>query len=157
MQFDLTAVAASSAAVISIVNLAVTTYSAGRRERFKWARDSLAEAFYSFVDTSFLYSSALNQYQRLLLGESTAEEIELVRQAVQAQRSNLKHAQTKIRLLAPAKTLNRAQRLRTNLDKLSDRVSEGLGREEYDILKIEIRKNREALIIDAKKSMGIPR
>jgi hypothetical protein len=60
MQVDLAAIVASSAAVISIVNLVVTTYSTGRRERFKWARDSLAEAFYSFIDASFLCTSAIN-------------------------------------------------------------------------------------------------
>jgi hypothetical protein len=86
-----------------------------------------------------------------------AEEIEVVRQAAQDQQSILKHAQTKIRLLAPARTLDLAQQLRTNLDELSDRVNEGLSRKDYDIKKVEIRKNREALIISAKKSMGLPR
>lgn len=156
MQFDLTAIAASSAAVVSIANLAVTTYSTGRRERFKWARDSLAEAFYFFIDTSYLYTSALNRHQRLLREEGTADEIEIVKQTVQAQRSTLKHAQTKIRLLAPARTLDQAQRLRTNLDELSDRL-EGLSRQEYDVMKEQIRRNREVLIISAKKSMGLPR
>jgi hypothetical protein len=157
MQFDLTAVAASSAAVISVANLAVTTYATGRRERFKWARDSLAEAFYSFIDSSYRYTSALNRYQRLLQEEGMAEDIEVVKQSVQDQRSALKNAQTKIRLLAPARTLDQAQRLRINLEELSDRVSEGLSRQEYDIMTAEIRKNREALIVDAKKSMGLPR
>jgi hypothetical protein len=157
MQFDLTAIAATSAAVISVANLAVATYATSRRERFKWARDSLAEAFYSFIDTSYLYSSALNRYQRLVQEEGMAEEIKVVKQTVQAQRSTLKHAQTKIRLLAPAKTLDQAQRLRTNLDELSDRVSEGLSQQEYDLMKAETRKNRESLIVNAKKSMGLPR
>jgi hypothetical protein len=122
MQFDLTAIAASSAAVISVANLAVTTCATGRRERFKWARDSLAEAFYAFIDTSYLYSSALNRYQRLVQEEGTTEKIEVVKQTVQGQRATLKNAQTKIRLLAPTRTLDQAQRLRTNLDELSDRV-----------------------------------
>jgi len=117
----------------------------------------IGEAFYAFIDTSYLYSSALNRYQRLVQEEGTTEEIEVVNQTVQGQRATLKNAQTKIRLLAPTRTLDQAQRLRTNLDELSDRVSEGLSQQEYDIMKAETRKNRESLIINAKKSMGLPR
>jgi len=157
MQFDWTAIAATSAAVISIANLTVTTYSAGRRERFKWARDSLAEAFYSFIDTSYLYGSALNKCQRLLWSEGTADEIERARQTMQAQSSMLKHAQTKIRLLASTRTLDQAQRLRTKLDHLSDVVSEDLSQQEYHLMKAEIRQCREMLIVSAKRSMGLPR
>lgn len=157
MQFDFTAIAASAAAVISIVNLTVTTYSTGRRERLKWARDSLAEAFYSFIDTSYLYTSALNQYQRPFQKERAVDEVEATSQTVQTHRSALRHAQTKIRLLAPARTLDQAQRLRASLDELSDRVSEGLSQDEYDLMRAEIRQYREALIVSAKKNMGLPR
>ncbi len=107
--------------------------------------------------TSYLYGSALNKCQRLLWSEGTADEIERARQTMQAQSSMLKHAQTKIRLLASTRTLDQAQRLRTKLDHLSDVVSEDLSQQEYHLMKAEIRQCREMLIVSAKRSMGLPR
>ena len=45
----LSATAASIAAVLTAINLYVT----GRRERAKWAREALVDAFIAFLDESF--------------------------------------------------------------------------------------------------------
>jgi hypothetical protein len=63
---ELSTTASFTAAVISLITLVVTTYFTGRRERVKWAREALAEAFYDFVNTSYAASEALHHHQKQL-------------------------------------------------------------------------------------------
>jgi hypothetical protein len=60
---ELSTAASFTAAVISLITLVVTTYFTGRRERVKWAREALAEAFYDFVNISYAASDALHHHQ----------------------------------------------------------------------------------------------
>lgn len=49
----LAAIAASAAAVISLVNVAYQAYLEGRKENRKWLRDTLPEAVYRYSDAIF--------------------------------------------------------------------------------------------------------
>ena len=64
--------ASFTAAAISLITLVVTTYFTGRRERVKWAREALAEAFYDFVNTSYATSQALHHHQKQLWAGPTS-------------------------------------------------------------------------------------
>jgi hypothetical protein len=151
---DLTTFAAFSAAILGVINLAVTTYYAGRRERLKWARDALAEAFYEFVDISYRTRDlALNQHR--LLKRGTADEQRENARVLREQNIALRHAQTKVRLLAPRRTVDLADQLRVQIKDLSELLRPSMTDERFDELSGEISNQREKLIESAKSDMAL--
>jgi len=154
---ELSTIAAFAAAVISFVTLIVTTYFTGRRERAKWAREALAEAFYDFVNVSYSASNAVHQYQKHLwqggddaaLGHSADE--------MRAQELALRHAQTKIRLLAPTKTVNLADEVRFRVKDAMRDANPTVTPEQHKQGRAAIAEARLRLIASAKRNMALPR
>jgi hypothetical protein len=97
---ELSTAASFTAAAISLITLVVTTYFTGRRERVKWAREALAEAFYDFVNTSYMASQALHHHKKQIWAGADGSSLQASADEVNAQILALRHAQTKIRLLA---------------------------------------------------------
>jgi hypothetical protein len=155
---DLTTFAALSAAVLGVVNLAVTTYSAGRRERLKWAREALAEAFYAFVNDSYHARGAAGNYQRAVYrGDASTEELEDLLRVVEEQRHKLRDAQTRVRLLAPAKTLNKAQAVRDTITQMVKALGPELDEDEFNVHRRRVAEVREDFISSAKRDMALRR
>lgn len=155
---DLTTVAAVSAAVLGLVNFAVTTFLAGRRERLKWAREALAEAFYEFIDASYRVRGAAGKYQRLVFhGSASNEELAALMIVVDEQMDKLRDAQTKVRLLAPTKTLDKAQAVRLALRDLCSSLGPELDENQYEEHKNRIATLRQDLIASAKRTMALRR
>jgi hypothetical protein len=68
--WNVTTSVAAVAAGISLATLIVT----GRRERVKWAREALAGAFYTFIDTSYTAATAARKRQEVLWSGSSDDE-----------------------------------------------------------------------------------
>jgi hypothetical protein len=88
----LSTAASFTAAAISLITLVVTTYFTGRRERVKWAREALAEAFYDFVNTSYMASQALHHHQKQLWAGADGSSLQASADEVNAQILALRHA-----------------------------------------------------------------
>jgi hypothetical protein len=148
---ELSVIASFTAAVISLMTLVLTTYFAGRRERVKWAREALAEAFYDFVDASYSASNAVHQHQKHLWQGSDEDSILRTANDMQAQVLALRHAQTKIRLLAPGKTVNLANEVRFRVKEVVLAVSPAITAEQHERNRVIIAEARSKLIDSAKK------
>jgi hypothetical protein len=148
---------ALAGAVISLATLAVTTWASGQRERAKWARETLAEAFFDFVDTSYTAANATTALYRGMFGgaapDARAEDLG----EVERQHSLLRHHLTKIRLLAPATTVERAQALRRAHSDFVAAVGPDLEEDHMRRLREEVARAREGFIASAKKAMSLPR
>lgn len=153
----LTTVAAFTAAAISLITLVVTTYFAGRRERAKWAREALAEAFYDFVDASYSASNAVHQYQKHLWRGGDEASLRDAADAMRAQELALRHAQTKIRLLAPAKTVDLANEVRFRVKDAIRDAGSTITPEQHEQARVAIAEARTRMIASAKKDMALPR
>lgn len=154
---ELSTVASLTAAIISLVTLVVTTYFTGRRERVKWAREALAEAFYDFVNASYAASQALHQHQKWLWSDADASSLRASEDEMQAQVLELRHAQTKIRLLAPTRTVNLANEVRFRVKDAVQAVSPTITAEQHEQNRSIIAEARTRLIDAAKKNMALPR
>jgi hypothetical protein len=100
--WNVTMSVAAVAAAISLVTLLVTTYFTGRRETVKWAREALAEAFYDFVNASYAAGQTFHEHQKLLWAGADPPSLDASAVEVETESLALRHAQTKIRLLARA-------------------------------------------------------
>ena len=153
----LSTIASFAAAAISLVTLVITTYFTGRRERVKWAREALAEALYDFVDSSYSASNAIHQHQKQLWRGDDEASVQESADAMQAQELALRHAQTKIRLLAPAKTVDLADEVRLNVSHATRAVSPTITPEKHRQNRVAIAEARAKLIDRGKKDMALPR
>jgi hypothetical protein len=105
----ISAVAASTAAVLAAANLFVS----GRREHAKWARDALVEVLITFLDASFQSKDAVKHALReAQIDPSSTRVAELLEEAQDAER-RMRLMQTRLRLLAPPSVVDAAQELRT--------------------------------------------
>jgi hypothetical protein len=77
--------------------------------------------------------------------------------ALKDQQTALRHAQTKIRLLAPTTTVDEAQKLRMTIRKLTDAVGPDLDRPGWDLLTRNVARQREVFLAEAKKAMSLPK
>jgi hypothetical protein len=155
--WTITTFIALAGAVLSLLTLVVTTWATGQRERAKWARETLAEAFFDFVDTSYTAASAATKRHSGLRSSASpetqaADETELARQ-----HSLLRHYLTRIRLLAPASTLERAQALRRAHSDLERAVAPDVDENRVHQLRREVALAREEFITSAKRAMSLPR
>jgi hypothetical protein len=154
---ELSTVAAFAAAAISLATLVVTTYFTGRRERAKWAREALAEAFYDFIDVSYSATAALHQYQKHLWQGGDDDALRDSADAMRAQEVALRHAQTKIRLLAPTKTVNLADEVRFRVKDAIRDAGPMIPAEAHEQGRAAIAEARARLIVSAKRNMALPR
>jgi|tagenome__1003787_1003787.scaffolds.fasta_scaffold20014897_2 hypothetical protein len=154
--WNVTTSVAAVAAGISLVTLIVTTIATGRRERVKWAREALAEAFYAFVDTSYTAATAARKRQEALWDGSADDERSTAAE-LDRQHSILRNNLTRIRLLAPSRTLQKAQSVRQAHSDLQHALAPDLDQERYHELIMHVARKREELIGSAKRAMGLPR
>jgi MoxR-like ATPase len=154
---ELSTAASFTAAVISLITLVVTTYFTGRRERVKWAREALAEAFYDFVNISYAASDALHHHQKQLWAGAGESSLQASADEVSAQILALRHAQTKIRLLAPARTVNLANEVRFRVKDAVQAASPTTTAEQHEQDRVIIAEARARLLGSAKKYMALPR
>ncbi len=155
--WTVTTTLAAVAASISLVTLIVTTYFTGRRERVKWAREELAKAFYDFVDASYAASQAVHQHQKALWAGAEPVDIQTAASEAKSQLLAVRHAQTKIRLLAPARTVERANDVRFRLRDLNDSTHPEISEAEHERLRTVVAESRQRLIESAKRDMALPR
>lgn len=155
--WNITTFIALAGAVISLATLVVTTWATGQRERAKWARETLAAAFFDFVDTSYTAAAVASRLYRGLRGGAD-EEVAAVEEAeLERQHSLLLHYLTKIRLLAPTGTLEKAQALRQRHSDLAGVVDADLDEDRFRRVRREVAQAREEFIVSAKKAMSLPR
>jgi ribosomal protein L29 len=155
--WTITTFVALAGAIISLATLVVTTWATGQRERAKWARETLAEAFFDFVDTSYTAANATTKLYRGLVGDAAPETRAADTTEMERQHSLLRHHLTKIRLLAPTHTLERAQTLRRAHADFLHAVEPELGEERMRQLRREVARAREEFIVSAKKAMSLPK
>jgi hypothetical protein len=144
------------AAVTSLVTLVVTTVATGRRERAKWAREELSQAFYEFIDASFRARDSVKDLQDLHWAGASVDRLGLAAAVVEEHRAALRHSQTKIRLLAPNTTFKEANELRMMIRRLADSIGPDLDRAGWEVLTRKIADQRETLVRSAKKAMSLP-
>ncbi len=130
--WTVTTTLAAVGAVISLVTLIVTTYFTGRRERVKWAREQLAEAFYDFVNATYAASQAAHQLQKALWADAEPASIQALADEARSELLAVRHAQTKIRLLAPARTVQLANDARFRLRDLHDSAHPDVSEVEHE-------------------------
>lgn len=155
--WTITTFIALAGAVLSLVTLVVTTWATGQRERAKWARETLAEAFFDFVDASYTAASAASRRHRGLRIDAAPETQAADETALEQQHSLLRHHLTRIRLLAPASTLERAQALRQAHSDLRHAVAADVDEDLIHQLRRDVAHAREDFIVSAKRAMSLPR
>lgn len=152
---DITTSAAVLAAVAGVLNLAVTAYFAGRRERLKWAREAIGEATFEFVDASFQVKDAAKRLQHLHTNKANSLEVEAAYTEMWEQRERLRNSLTKLRVLSPARTVQAAQVVRQATSNYCNALGPELTTEQQDQLTDEIRRAREEFIARARRRMGL--
>jgi hypothetical protein len=155
--WTVTTFVALAGALISLVTLVVTTRSASRRERRKWARETLAEAFFDFVNSSYDAGQAAKEHFKRAADGADAEELESLVMAMHAEEDRLIHIQTRIRLLAPNKTLAAARQMRRRIEALRRSLERPTSREEHKRLVDAVADAREEFVKLAKEDMSLPR
>lgn len=155
--WTVTTYVAAAGAVISVATLVATTYYAGRRETVKWAREELAKAYYDFIDASYHATHTAYVRQKAEWGvpdsPSTDQAADDLYHAIRAVRG----AQTKIRLLAPGRTVELADQVRHALSALTNAISRATSYDEHENLRGHVAEARERLIDAAKKDMALRR
>jgi hypothetical protein len=148
---------AAAGAVISVATLAVTTYYAGRRETIKWAREELAKAYYDFIDATYSATHAAYVRQKTEWGvpdsPSGDQAAHDLRSAVRA----VREAQTKIRLLAPGRSVELANEVRLATVALERGISRETSYDDHEKLRAAVSEKRKELIGAAKKDMSLRR
>lgn len=105
----LSAIAASIAAILTAVNLVLT----GRREDVKWARESMDDAFMTFLDASFSAKDRCKRLCRLAAtegGVSDEQRETLLREAAESV-DTMSSQVSRLRLLAPESVAFRGRAL----------------------------------------------
>ncbi|GAA1860829.1 hypothetical protein GCM10009836_46220 [Pseudonocardia ailaonensis] len=152
--WNVTTYIAAAGAVVSVATLVATTYFAGRRETVKWAREELAKAYFDFIDATYAATRASYRHHRTSSEAESADGAtgEALREAIRGVRGAL----TRIRLLAPRRSVDLANEVRLGLERLSAGIREGMTPGEYERLRADVSAGRERLIAAAKKDMSLP-
>jgi hypothetical protein len=148
---------ALAAALISLATLIVTTVATSRRERANWARETLAEAFFDFVDASYDAGQAGKDHFTSAGPGTDPGELEGLVEKYDEHVDQLTHMQTRIRLLAPNKTLLAAKELRWRLLDLRRSLTTDTTQDEHRRLVRAIAKAREDFVALAKEDMSLPK
>ena len=154
---NLATFASFTAAGISLATLVVTTFFTGRRERLKWAREALAEAYYHSVDVSYRAKDASTEHQHLLWAGAPETEVAGSAAVLRRLRDEMLDLQTRITLLAPRPTFNRSQELRRRVQDLQDALGPELTSERLAELVRAVAAARSEFIDSAKRSLALPR
>jgi hypothetical protein len=142
-------------------------FSAGVPEPFKsWAKAGRLLAFpaqdrrgvfYDFVNTSYMASHALHHHQKQLWDGADGSSFQASADEVTAQILALRHVQTKIRLLAPARTVDLANEIRFRVKDAVQAASPTITAERHEQNRAIIAEARAQLLGSAKKDMALPR
>ena len=155
--WNVTTSVAAAAAGISLVTLLVTTYFTSRRETVKWAREALAEAFYDFVNASYAAGQAFHEHQKLLWADPDPSSLDASAVELESQTLALRHAQTKIGLLARARTVELANQVRFRYRDGIEGSASSITTDEHRRRRAVIADARERFIDSAKRDMALPR
>lgn len=138
---DVSGWAAWAAAVTSLATLIITTVIGGRRERHRWARDALTDAFVAFLEASWRHSDKAAQ------AASAGADAEQLLAEYREMRSQL----TRMRLLAADGVVDAGQSLLRQQRQVHD-VPAGPDR---DAALAAASTARRGVIAAAKKEMGL--
>ena len=155
--WTVTTTLAAVAAGISLLTLIVTTYATGRREDVRWAREELAKAYYEFVDASYAAGQALHRHQELLWADADGPTATTSAEGLDGHAAALRHAQTKIRLLAPSRTVDRADEVRSRYRAAVEGAGPAVAEDEHQRRRVAIAEARGRFVESAKKDMALPR
>ncbi|MEV6485954.1 hypothetical protein [Streptomyces sp. NPDC051576] len=139
---DMSLWAAWAAAVTSMATLVVTTVVGGRRERRKWTRDALTDAFVAFLEASWAHSDTVKA-----LAEEQVDHTAATREQYTEMRSQL----TRLRLLASAQVLQAGEELLRCQRAVQD-AAPGLERQQA---LAEAAHGRRQVVRAAKREMGL--
>lgn len=148
---------AAAAAVISLATLVVTTIATGRRERQKWAREALSEAFFELLDASNEFSEAIADYQLTVWEDEPDALRKEMFEAMERAKRRHRRADSKIQLLAPRDSREAATELRARLREARRAVRPDVTKSTYDAHAARITEARQNLLGRAKKAMSLPR
>jgi hypothetical protein len=126
MSVNVAAWAAAAAALISGVNLVVTTVVRGRREQTRWVRESLTDAFVAFLDASWRTTDAVKRRAVLPAGVDGDPATD-VRLLARASYDDMRSQLTRLRLLASAQVRDAGEELLRLSRALLDVDDAGLG------------------------------
>ncbi|MGW1913204.1 hypothetical protein ACWCQS_21325 [Streptomyces sp. NPDC002076] len=124
-----------------MATLVVTTVVGGRRERHRWARDALTDAFVAFLEASWRHSDIAAQ----------AASADAHAEALLAEYREMRSQLTRMRLLAADGVVDAGQSLLRQQQQVHD-VPAGL---ERDAALAAASSARRAVIAAAKKEMGL--
>ncbi|GGV04387.1 hypothetical protein GCM10010211_84470 [Streptomyces albospinus] len=140
---DASAWAAWVAAATSLATLIVTTVIGGRRERRKWARESLTDAFVAFLEASWAHSDVVRY---------TPDEQPLNVDTAQAFYAEMRSQLTRLRLLASEAVLEAGEDL-LRCQRAAQEAQPGPARQEA---LITAARSRRLVVAAAKREMGLP-
>jgi hypothetical protein len=154
--WNITTSIAAAAALISFLTLVVTTVSTAKREDRKWAREALSQAFYDLIDASDKYTDAMGEYQDILWDGVPGAPHDDAYGKMEAAELAYRQANTRIRLLAPGSTVERAEGLQGELSSIRDALSRTMPRAKH-LENIEaVMSAQDALVRKAKTDMSLP-
>lgn len=155
MPVDVTTWAAIAAAVLGVINLAITTYSTGRRERLKWARETLGDATFAFVDASYRAADGAKKLQFLYSTGADQATIDEGNAQLWVYREELRNSLTKLRVLSTAATVATAQSVRQAISDYCNSLGPNLALEQQAELVRIVGVKREDFIAEARRQMGL--
>jgi hypothetical protein len=157
--WTITTFIALAGAVISLATLVVTTWAAGQRERAKWARETLAQAFFDFVDVSYSAATAARQLHEGMRHAEAAPGRTDAQMTLDERMSELLYHLTRIRLLAPTNAVSAAKQVRWAHKRAYDELrsrGEQMTADEFAPLLHVVADRRKDVIRHAKKAMSLP-
>ncbi|MEV1026809.1 hypothetical protein [Streptomyces sp. NPDC050264] len=137
---DASGLAAWAAAVTSAATLVVTTWVGGRRERHRWLREALTEAFVAFLGSSWRHSDV-----------ARGEESDAQHAALAAEYEEMRQQLTRLRLLAGTEVVKAGEAL-VRSHRAVQEAGSGPVREQA---LVRASQGRRAVLAAAQKLMGL--
>jgi hypothetical protein len=120
-------------------------------------RETLAEAFFEFVDVSYAAGQAAKDHFHARRAGDPPDRLQVLADRCEEELAKLIPLQTKIRLLAPARTLDAAKGLRVELTRLRGSLGDDTAPETHRRLVTDVAKARGRFVDLAKAGMSLPR
>lgn len=151
-------VAGAATALVAAALSGINLYLTGRRETRQWLRDSVLDALTQFLDASFARPSR-SVYEALQTPGFDGNFIDEVRERSRTAHREQNDALTRLRLLANDPVVRAAEELHLADDAIAEVVL-GSGPlpdpPEWAALRLRQKDAREALIIQARRLLGLP-
>jgi hypothetical protein len=150
----LTAAAAGLAAVLAALNL----YISGRRERHRWIRETLVEAYVTYLKTSFNTSQKTQAWRGAAVSNADRDQLVTVRDEIKDLHELQMDTLTRLRLLAPLEVVQAAARVHVadhNIVNLAFDSEIQASKLQIEEARQNGHRQRQALIRAARKSMKV--